>query len=179
MASRKPNVYLVGPMGSGKSTIGKRASRLLGLAFVDCDSELESRTGASVNLIFDVEGEEGFRERETGLLRELSRKSGLLVATGGGAVMRSENREIMSRTGAVVYLKTSVRQQLTRLRLDRSRPLLQTRDREQKLSELAAVRNPIYEELADIVFPTRNRSVLRAAERLSDSIRSYWNEHAH
>ncbi|MDX1554738.1 MAG: shikimate kinase, partial [Xanthomonadales bacterium] len=147
------NVYLVGPMGSGKTSIGRRAAEQLGLQFFDCDDELEARTGASVNLIFDIEGEEGFRERETAMLRELSERRGCLVATGGGCVLRPENRRIMKETGLVVYLRTSVAQQLRRLRLDKNRPLLQTPDREQRLRALAEVRNPIYEEVADIDFP--------------------------
>lgn len=174
MASAKPNVYLVGPMGSGKTTIGRQAAELLGLSFVDCDCEIESRTGASVNLIFDIEGEEGFRERETRLLEEVAKRRNCLVATGGGAVLREENRRTMRRSGIVVYLETSVPQQLRRLRLDKQRPLLQTRDREQKLIALAEDRNPLYHELADIVFPTRNRSIQLSAERLSQAIQSYW-----
>ena len=175
MALEKSNVYLVGPMGSGKTTIGQHTARLLGLSFLDCDTELESRTGASVNLIFDIEGEEGFRERETRLLEEVSNWRQCLIATGGGAVLRKENRRIMKDTGVVVYLETSVPQQLRRLRMDKKRPLLQTRDREKKLKALAEVRNPIYQELADIVFPTANRSISMAAKRLSGAIRSYWD----
>ena len=174
MPDRKPNVYLVGPMGSGKTTIGRNAAELLGLTFVDCDSELESRTGASVNLIFDVEGERGFRSRETKMLEELSKRPGCLVATGGGAVLSERNRENMKRTGLVVYLETTVEQQLKRLRLDKKRPLLQTPDRKERLAALAVQRNPIYEELADIVFPSRSRSVQTAAKRLSNAILSYW-----
>lgn len=175
MPETKSNVYLVGPMGSGKTTIGKRVAKRLGLDFFDCDNELESRTGASVNLIFDIEGEEGFRERETAMLEELSKRQGCLVATGGGCVLRAENRRIMRRTGLVVYLKTSVAQQLRRLRMDKSRPLLQTRDREKRLSALAEQRNPLYEELADITFPSQNRSIGLAAERLGDAILAYWD----
>ncbi len=173
MPLTKPNVYLVGPMGSGKTTIGKRAAKRLGLEFVDCDTELESRTGASVNLIFDIEGEKGFRERETAMLEELSKRQGCLVATGGGCVLRPENRKIMSRTGIVVYLQTTVDQQLKRLRLDKKRPLLQTRDREERLKTLAEQRNPLYEEVADIAFPSQNRSIYLAAERLAQVIRAF------
>lgn len=173
MASRSRNVYLVGPMGSGKTTIGSRAAKGLGMSFIDCDAELEARTGASVNLIFDVEGEEGFRNRETQLLEELSKRQGLLVATGGGSILRECNRNLMNESGVVVYLKTTVKQQLSRLRLDKKRPLLQAPDREQRLTEMARVRNPIYEQLADIVFPSQNRHVSRAAKRLSDAILSY------
>lgn len=162
-------------MGSGKTTIGKHTAELLGLSFVDCDSELESRTGVSVNLIFDIEGEEGFRERETRLLKEVSKRRQCLIATGGGSILREKNRRIMRRSGIVVYLETSVPQQLRRLRMDKKRPLLQTRDREKKLNALAEERNPLYLELADIVFPTRNRSIPLSAERLSKAILSYWD----
>ncbi len=176
MTHRKPLIYLIGPMGSGKSTIGRRVADLLGTEFLDCDSELEARTGASVNLIFDVEGEEGFRERETRLLEELAGGENCLVATGGGAVLREENRRIMKQSGVVVYLQTSVQKQLERLRQDRSRPLLQTANRERRLKEIAEVRNPLYLETADIVFPSQNRSVPLAAKRLSETLLSYWQQ---
>jgi len=135
-------------MGSGKTTIGHRVAKLLGMDFLDCDRELEAQTGASVSLIFDLEGEGGFRERE-------------------------ENCEMLSRSGLVVYLQTSVEQQFRRLRRDRSRPLLQSGDRKQKLAELAAARNPLYEKLADIAFQTQNRSPDIAARQLADAILSY------
>lgn len=176
MPSRKPNVYLIGPMGSGKTTIGSKAAPLLGLSFIDLDAELERRTGASVNLIFDVEGEKGFRERESRLLEELSGLESCLIATGGGSVLRMENREMMRRSGIVVYLKTSVRQQLARLRHDKKRPLLQASNKTKKLEELASERNPVYEEVADVVFPSQNRSVAVAAERLSESILAYFEK---
>jgi len=175
MALRSPNVYLIGPMGSGKSTIGKRTASLLDLDFVDCDTELESRTGASINLIFDIEGEEGFRERESELIEELSDRRGCLVATGGGSILREENRRILKRSGVVVWLQTSVSQQLRRLKLDKKRPLLQTGDREARLAAIARERDPIYEDLADIVFPSQNRSIPLAAKRLSKVILSYWD----
>jgi shikimate kinase len=169
----RSNVYLVGPMGSGKTTIGQRVAELLGMDFFDSDRELEEQTGASVNLIFDVEGETGFREREMRMLRKLSTRINALVATGGGAILTVENREILGRTGLVVYLQTSVSQQLKRLRRDRSRPLLQSGDRELKLAALAAVRNPLYEELADIIFPSRNHGPDISARKLAESIRTF------
>ena len=160
-------------MGSGKTTIGQRLARKLRLDFLDCDHELEEQTGASVNLIFDVEGEEGFRKRETEILRKLTGRRGVLVATGGGAVLRPENREMLSSSGLVVYLKTSVSQQLARLKRDRSRPLLQTPDREEKLARLAEERNPLYEALADIVCPAQNRSPEAVARELSVLVRAH------
>jgi len=170
----RSNIYLIGPMGSGKTTIGYRTAKLLGMDFLDCDRELEAQTGASVSLIFDVEGESGFRERETRMLQSLTSHDNVLVATGGGVVLKAENREMLKQSGLVVYLQTSVDQQFRRLRRDRSRPLLQSGDREQKLTELAAARNPLYEKLADIVFPTQNRSPDIAARQLADAILSYW-----
>jgi shikimate kinase len=160
-------------MGSGKTTIGQRLADLMGLEFLDCDHELEAQTGASVNLIFDVEGEEGFRTRETRLLADLTRRQGVLIATGGGVVLREENRRMLSETGLVVYLQTSVAQQLRRLSRDRSRPLLQTEDRRARLEALAARRNPLYEEVAQIVFPAQNRGVDAVARDLEQKIRHY------
>ena len=168
------NIYLVGPMGSGKTTIGQRVAARLKMDFYDCDRELEKLTGASVNLIFDVEGESGFRDRESKMLQDLTSRRNVLIATGGGAVLREENREMLKLTGMVVYLQTSVSQQLQRLRRDRSRPLLQEGDRGEKLSGLAAARNPIYEELADLVYPSRDRSPDITAQSLTKAILSYW-----
>jgi shikimate kinase len=140
------NIYLIGPMGSGKTSIG---------------------------LIFDVEGEVGFRERESQMLRDLSEMTNVLVSTGGGVILRPDNCEILSRTGTVVYLQTSVQQQLQRLQRDKSRPLLQSGDREKKLKELAQVRDPLYESLADLVFQSQNRSLAASADLLVKAIQSY------
>lgn len=153
-------------MGSGKTTLGQRLAAKLGLDFFDCDHEIEARTGASINLIFDIEGESGFRERETRMLRELTGRDGVLVATGGGAVLADVNRDLLKSTGTVVYLKTPVRKQLHRLRRDRSRPLLQTRERAEKLEELAEIRNPLYEEIADLIFPARSGSIEKTLQKI-------------
>lgn len=169
------NVYLIGPMGSGKTTVGQRVAQLLGLEFLDCDHELESRTGASVALIFDVEGEAGFRERETRVLEELTARRGVLLATGGGVVLSPRNRELLRHSGLVVYLSTSVGQQVKRLRRDRSRPLIQTSDRRERLKRLAEERNPLYEELADIDFPSRERSQDISAQKLAELISEHLN----
>jgi shikimate kinase len=169
------NVYLIGPMGSGKTTVGQRVAQLLGLEFLDCDQELESRTGASVALIFDVEGEAGFRDRETRMLEELTARRGVLLATGGGVVLRRRNRELLRRSGLVVYLSTTVAQQIKRLRRDRSRPLIQTSDRRERLMRLAEERNPLYEELADIDFPSRDRSPDISAQKLAELISEHMN----
>jgi len=170
MAHSQQNIFLIGPMGSGKTTIGKKLAKLLGLTFYDCDHELERLTGASVSLIFDIEGEAGFRQRESRLLDELSAKKGVLIATGGGVICNEENRRILRTRGFVVYLKTGIEQQLHRLSKDKSRPLLQAEDRRQRLKELARVRNPLYTETADLVFNTLESSVYASATALSMAI---------
>lgn len=174
MKSTEHIIFLVGPMGSGKTTIGRLVASDLGMEFHDCDQDIEEQTGASVNLIFDVEGESGFRRRETQMLRQLSKRSGSLVATGGGVVTRSANRRILQSTGLVVWLKTSVEQQLKRLSHDKSRPLLQTADREARLRKLAGERDPLYGAVADLVFQSPNQNSRLAARKLSRLVRDYW-----
>jgi len=170
MAHKQQNIFLIGPMGSGKTTIGRQLAKLLGLAFFDCDYELERLTGASVSLIFDIEGEAGFRQRESRMLDDLSARSGVLIATGGGVVCLEDNRRRLRSRGFVVYLKTDIEQQLRRLSKDKSRPLLQAEDRMQRLQELARVRNPLYAETADLVFKTRKSSIYASAKALSIAI---------
>jgi shikimate kinase len=176
-AMNKPftNVYLIGPMGSGKTTIGQRLAKMLSLEFLDSDHELEEQTGASVSLIFDLEGEEGFRKRETAMLEKLTARENVLIATGGGTILNPENRVLLSTSGLVVYLRTSVRQQIRRLRRDKIRPLLQSGDREEKLARLAQERNPLYEELADVTFPSQDRGLEAAARSLYETILWHWD----
>lgn len=169
----RSNIYLIGPMGSGKTTIGQRLARLLDMNFFDSDKELEEQTGASVNLIFDVEGETGFRTRETQMLESLTARSNVLLATGGGSVLQKKNRSMLRNTGLVVYLQVSVEQQLHRLSRDRTRPLLQCEDREQKLSAMAEIRNPLYEGVADIIYPSLNRGPNYAARVLAAKIKEF------
>ena len=166
MSKLAQNIFLIGPMGSGKTTIGRQLAKLLKLDFYDCDHELERQTGASVSLIFDVEGEAGFRTRESRLLEQLTAKTGVLISTGGGVICKEENRSLLRTRGLVVYLKTSIENQLRRLSQDKSRPLLQTEDRVQRLLDLARVRNPLYDSTADLVFSTREQSVHGAAKEL-------------
>ncbi len=157
-------------MGSGKTTLGRRAAEQLGLTFIDCDEEIERRTGASVNLIFDIEGEAGFRARETALLRELAERDCVLIATGGGVIKSEENRQILRDSGFVVWLPTTVNQQLRRLEKDRKRPLLQAPDRRERLEALARERNPLYARVADLTYRSRHRNVVRAAEGLARAL---------
>lgn len=144
-------------MGSGKSTIGRLLAKELHFPFKDSDKEIELRTGANIPWIFDVEGECGFREREQLVIGELCQLSGVVLATGGGAVMREENRRALRAGGRVVYLHTSVEQQLQRTARDRNRPLLRTRDPAKVLAELIAIRDPLYREIADLVVHTDER----------------------
>jgi shikimate kinase len=146
--------FLVGPMGAGKSTIGRQLARCLKLKFVDSDREIELRTGVDIPLIFELEGESGFRKRERKVIDELTTKPGIMLATGGGAVMDKLNRQHLAARGRVIYLHTSIEQQLQRTAHDRNRPLLQTANPKQKLQELMEVRDPLYREIADWVIET-------------------------
>ncbi|MBS7690359.1 shikimate kinase AroK [Pseudomonas lalucatii] len=150
------NLILVGPMGAGKSTIGRLLAKELRLPFKDSDKEIEQRTGADIPWIFDVEGQ-GFREREQAVIAELCECDGMVLATGGGAVMRPENRAALRRGGRVVYLHASVDQQLDRTSRDRNRPLLRTADPAKVLGDLLAIRDPLYREIADVVVETDER----------------------
>lgn len=154
---RKRNLTLVGPMGAGKSTIGRLLARELGLAFKDSDRVIEERTGASIPLIFELEGERGFRDREQQVIAELMQCRGLVLATGGGAILRPENRSSLVSGSLVVYLHTSVEHQLERTARDRNRPLLQTDNPRQVLEDLLKVREPLYREVADIIIETDTR----------------------
>lgn len=162
MSSR--NVFLIGPMGSGKTAVGRQLARALRLRFLDSDAEIEQRTGVDIPYIFEMEGEAGFRARECEVLDALTQLEGVVVATGGGAVLRPENREHLATRGEVVYLRTGVRQQLERTRHGRHRPLLYTEDPEAKLRELLAQRAPLYEAIASIIVPTDGRQVRAVTE---------------
>ena len=168
------NLVLVGPMGAGKTSIGKRLALRLGLRFVDADHRLEEITGAPVPVIFECEGETGFRVRESQLLAELMQGSGQLVATGGGAILTEDNRRRLRERGFVVYLKVSVDHQLERLARDRNRPLLADGDKRAKLEALAAVRGELYEQVADLVFDSDGLAVATACDRLGDLVQAQW-----
>ena len=144
-------------MGAGKSTIGRLLAKALNLPFYDSDREIEVRTGASIPLIFELEGEAGFRDREQQVLADLCQEQGMVLATGGGAILRAENREQFSQQGFVIYLSTSVAHQIARTSRDRNRPLLQTDNPAQVLTELLKIRHPLYQAVADLVIETDER----------------------
>ena len=158
------NIFLIGLMGAGKSTIGRQLAKELGWDFVDSDHEIEARTGASIPLIFDVEGEAGFRLREKKVIDELTRRERIVLATGGGVVLDPENRAHLAARGTVVYLSATADQLFARTAKDRNRPLLQIADPRAKLESLLEIRDPLYREIADLVVDTGKRSV-RTAER--------------
>lgn len=160
-------MFLVGPMGAGKSAVGRRLARLLGCRFVDSDEEIVARTGVDIAYIFEREGEAGFRQRERDVIDDLSRQPGIVLATGGGAVLLPENRARLAGRGKVVYLQASVAQQLARTRHTSHRPLLQTADPAARLAELMAVREALYREVASVVIATDGRKVASVAAEIA------------
>jgi shikimate kinase len=154
------SLFLTGPMGAGKSTIGRQLSKKLKMPFHDSDHEIENRTGVDIPLIFELEGEAGFRKRESAIIDELTRLPNIVLSTGGGAILDPENREHLASRGTVIYLHTTVDQQLKRTGRDRNRPLLQTDNPRAKLQELMSVREPLYREIADIVINTDGMHVM-------------------
>ena len=159
-------------MGAGKSTIGRLLSKELRLPFKDSDKEIEQRTGADIPWIFDVEGEQGFREREQAVIADLSAGEALVLATGGGAVLREANRHNLRDGGRVVYLHASVDQQIERTARDRNRPLLQRADPAKVLRELMAVRDPLYREIADIIIETDERPPRMVVQEIIERLRA-------
>lgn len=173
-----PNLVLVGPMGAGKSSIGKRLAPRLGLTLVDVDQRLEQLAGVPVAVIFELEGESAFRLREAQLIAELMRGRGQMIATGGGAVLSPATREQLQQHGFVIYLKVGIAQQLERLARDHSRPLLAGGERKGKLEALALARNPLYEKVADLVFDCERLSVAAVANKLFTMIQTQWRREA-
>lgn len=166
------NIVLVGPMGAGKSTIGRGLSSLLRRPFVDCDHEIERRTGVDIPTIFEFEGEAGFRQRETEVLRELLQREQVVLATGGGVVMRPENRELL-RQHCVVYLRTPVAEQFRRTRRSQQRPLLNAaKNPRKRLEELFALRDPLYAEVATITIQGRNQRIREAVREVCEALQS-------
>ena len=169
--TKKPLIVLVGPMGAGKTTIGKLLATELAYEFIDSDKEIERRTGADIPWIFDVEGEQGFRNREVAVISDLSTQTEVVLATGGGALNRQENRDHLTRHGFIVYLNTSVEQQYSRTHKDKNRPLLQgEEDPKVVLENLMSERDPIYREHADFVIDTNKKSLRLIVKSIVDAL---------
>jgi len=164
------NLFLVGPMGAGKSAVGRQLARLLHLEFADSDEEIEARTGVDIPFIFEKEGEAGFRTREAKVIEDLSQKDGIVLATGGGVVMDPQNRNHLGARGFVIYLHTSVDQQLSRTRKGRDRPLLANDDPRAVLEALMATREPLYREIADLTVETDGRKVRAVANEILERL---------
>jgi shikimate kinase len=167
----KRNIFLIGPMGSGKTAVGRHLARLLHFNFHDSDADIEAKTGVDIPFIFEKEGEAGFRARERESIERLTRLESIVLATGGGAVIDAENRRVLAERGAVVYLETSIDQQLERTRHGRHRPLLINTDPEEKLRELMLRRAVLYAEIADFVVSTDGRRVQLVAEEIHHELR--------
>lgn len=168
------NLYLIGPMGAGKSTVGRRLARSLGLRFVDLDQVIESESGSSIALLFELQGESAFRERESAALAHVSEFEGIVLATGGGSVLAEANRQRLAERGFVLYLEAPIELQLERLARDHSRPLLRAPDRAQRLRDLATQRNPIYRQLADLTIPADRSGPGSTARRALAALKTHW-----
>ena len=165
------HIFLIGPMGAGKTTIGRHLADLLGLSFIDVDAEIESRAGADIQWIFDMEGEQGFRDRETKVLNDLvSGTPPRVIATGGGIILNADNRAVLQCCGLVIYLSATAEQLIERTRRDKTRPLLQVDDREAVIRKLVEERGPLYSQVADLVFPSGSTQPLRLAKKLAEAV---------
>jgi shikimate kinase len=169
--SAVPNIFLIGPMGSGKSAVGRHLARMLRFTFHDSDADIEAKTGVDISFIFEKEGEAGFRAREKESIERLTRLDSIVLATGGGAVIDDDNRRLLAERGVVAYLETSIDQQLERTRHARHRPLLNDTDPEQKLRELMVRRAALYAEIAKITVSTNGRRVQLVAEEIYHELR--------
>jgi len=165
----KTRIFLVGPMGAGKTTIGRQLAKQLGLRFVDSDQSIESRTGASIPLIFDIEGEAGFRRREKTAIAELTLEEGIVLATGGGAVLDPDNRSYLRQRGFVVYLTAPLDTLVERTTHDRNRPLLQTDNPRERLESLMTQRDPLYREIAQLVIDTADAPLRNVLQQIIDA----------
>ena len=172
------NVYLIGLMGAGKTTIGRKLAKLLHLDFIDTDQLLEQRTGVSISHIFEIEGESGFRDRESRLLAEISNSPPTVVSTGGGIILRPENRRIIRKHGRVIYLRATVNVLWKRLKNCQSRPLLQAPDPKDRLSQLLLERDPLYADEADIIVDIGSGSATRTTRQIHELITSNSSENS-
>ena len=160
------NIFLVGPMGAGKSTIGRQLADRTSREFIDSDQEIIDRTGVEIDLIFEIEGEDGFRKRESKVIEEMTDRDNIVLATGGGAVLDQTNRDFLKQRGTVIYLQASAEQLLARTSKDRTRPLLQTEDKLGKIREILEMREPYYAEIADITVSTEGKTVKQIVGKL-------------
>ena len=168
--NRKQNLFLIGPMGAGKTTVGKQLAQVLGMQFIDSDLEIQRRTGVDIPTIFEFEGESGFRKRETAVIEDLTALEGIVLATGGGAVLDENNRRLLSSRGFVVYLQCTPEQQYERTFRDKNRPLLQTEDPLAKLKVLMAEREPLYLQTADLVIMSDRRNAQAVAREIQSKL---------
>lgn len=167
----KGNIYLVGMMGAGKTSVGKLLANRLGKRFFDSDQQIERHTGVPISLIFEIEGEAGFRRREAEIIRELVALENIVLATGGGAVLHPETRQRLNRTGTVVYLRSTPHRLWQRTRHDRQRPLLQAPDPQKKIADLLAAREPLYQDVAHVIVDTDSQSLGQLIRRLLPELR--------
>ena len=170
--AKNQNIFLIGLMGAGKTTIGRQIASELSLEFFDSDHEIENRTGVTITHIFDIEGETGFRKRETAILDELTTKKGIVLATGGGAILEAENRQFLMSRGTIIYLYADIETLLERTSKDRNRPLLQTEDPQAVLKELFEIRDPLYRETADIIIDTGKDSARLALKEILEELQN-------
>ena len=171
MQSKINNIILVGPMGSGKTTIGRRLSESLNLDFFDSDHEIIDTTGVSIDHIFDVEGEKGFRARESDVIKKLCNIPNIILATGGGTVLLEENRELIKNSGTVVYLSSSVDQILKRTAKSKTRPLLEkSNNRRKTITEIIETRDPFYKEVASLIINTNEKKLNQVIDEIIESL---------
>lgn len=170
------NIFLIGMMGAGKTSVGRLLSKRLGKSFLDSDHEIESRTGVKIPVIFELEGEAGFRQRESAMIEELTALEDIVLATGGGAVLDPRNRQFLRERGTVVYLRAAVADLWNRTRHDKNRPLLQTADPLARLTQLHALRDPIYQETAHVIVDTGRQSLRALMQRLEGRLTAHLDE---
>ncbi len=175
MMNKKSNIFLVGPMGAGKSSVGKVLTLLTGFTLYDTDHEIMARTGVKISWIFEIEKEAGFRRREAEIVEELSKLDGIILSTGGGCVITPINRENLKKNGIVVYLQVNLKEQLRRTKNTVTRPLLEVSDPKAKLMELNEARQPLYEEMADLTIKTTHKKPHDIAKEILEKIKIFEN----